>query len=32
LRRKVEKNPSEPQLIRTERGAGYFLDCEVEVV
>jgi len=32
LRRKVEKNPSEPQLIRTERGAGYYLDCEVEVL
>lgn len=32
LRRKVETNPSEPQLIRTERGAGYYLDCDVEVV
>ena len=31
LRRKIEANPSEPQLIRTERGAGYYLDCEVEV-
>ncbi len=31
LRRKIESNPSEPQLIRTERGAGYYLDCEVEV-
>ena len=31
LRRKLEVNPSEPQLIRTERGAGYYLDCEVEV-
>ena len=31
LRRKIEGNPSEPQLIRTERGAGYYLDCEVEV-
>ena len=31
LRRKLEANPSEPQLIRTERGAGYYLDCEVEV-
>jgi DNA-binding response OmpR family regulator len=31
LRRKIEVNPSEPQLIRTERGAGYYLDCEVEV-
>ena len=32
LRRKVEKNPSEPQLIRTERGAGYYLDSDVEVL
>jgi two-component system, OmpR family, response regulator len=31
LRRKIESNPSEPQLIRTERGAGYYLDCDVEV-
>jgi len=31
LRRKIESNPSEPQLIRTERGAGYYLDCEVEI-
>ena len=31
LRRKIETNASEPTLIRTERGAGYFLDCEVEV-
>jgi two-component system, OmpR family, response regulator len=31
LRRKIEVNPSEPQLIRTERGAGYYLDCEVEL-
>ncbi len=31
LRRKIETSPSEPQLIRTERGAGYYLDCEVEV-
>jgi DNA-binding response OmpR family regulator len=31
LRRKIEANPSEPQLIRTERGAGYYLDCEVEI-
>jgi two-component system OmpR family response regulator len=30
LRRKIEKNTAEPQLIKTERGAGYHLDCEVE--
>jgi len=31
LRRKLEKNPSEPEIIKTERGAGYFLACDVEV-
>ena len=31
LRRKLEKNPSEPELLKTERGAGYFLACDVEV-
>jgi len=31
LRRKVEADPSQPRLIRTERGAGYYLDCKVEV-
>jgi len=30
LRRKVEADPSQPRLIRTERGAGYYLDCKVE--
>ncbi len=29
LRRKIETDPNEPKLIRTERGAGYFLDCNV---
>lgn len=29
LRRKIEPNPRSPQLIRTERGAGYVLDAEV---
>lgn len=29
LRRKIEPNPRAPQLIRTERGAGYVLDAEV---
>lgn len=29
LRRKIEPNPRAPQLIRTERGAGYVFDAEV---
>jgi DNA-binding response OmpR family regulator len=32
LRRKIEQDPAEPRLIKTERGAGYYLDCAVEVV
>jgi DNA-binding response OmpR family regulator len=32
LRRKIERDPAEPGLIRTERGAGYYFDCEVEAV
>jgi DNA-binding response OmpR family regulator len=32
LRRKLETNPTEPQLIRTERGAGYVLTAPVEVL
>ena len=32
LRRKIEADPNEPKLIRTERGAGYFLDAEVVTV
>jgi DNA-binding response OmpR family regulator len=32
LRRKIEEKPNEPALIRTERGAGYFLDVPVETV
>lgn len=31
LRRKIEPDPNVPTLIRTERGAGYFLDCDVQV-
>nr|WP_281411483.1 response regulator [Enterovirga sp. DB1703] len=31
LRRKIETNPSQPRLIRTERGAGYVLAVPVEV-
>jgi two-component system OmpR family response regulator len=32
LRRKVEESPNQPKLIRTERGAGYYLDTPVEAV
>jgi two-component system, OmpR family, response regulator len=32
LRRKIETNPSDPRLIRTERGAGYILAVSVEVL
>jgi two-component system OmpR family response regulator len=32
LRRKLEANPSEPKLIRTERGAGYIFATEVEIL
>jgi two-component system OmpR family response regulator len=32
LRRKLERNPSEPTLIRTERGAGYVFAASVEVL
>jgi two-component system, OmpR family, response regulator len=30
LRRKLEQDPSRPTLIKTERGAGYFFDTDVE--
>ena len=32
LRRKIESDPSRPRLIRTERGAGYFFNSQVEIV
>jgi two-component system OmpR family response regulator len=32
LRRKLEADPSEPQLIRTERGAGYVFAAPVDVL
>ncbi len=32
LRRKIEVDPSQPQFIRTERGAGYFFDAPVKVM
>lgn len=31
LRRKIEADPNEPKMIKTERGAGYFFDAEVVV-
>jgi two-component system, OmpR family, response regulator len=30
LRRKLEANPSDPQLIKTERGIGYIFTGTVE--
>ena len=32
LRRKLEADPSRPELIKTDRGVGYFLDAKVETV
>jgi len=32
LRRKIEETPNKPNLIRTERGAGYYLNSQVETV
>jgi two-component system, OmpR family, response regulator len=32
LRRKIETNPKEPQIIRTERGLGYVFDTRVKAV
>ncbi|NDV87671.1 hypothetical protein GTW51_13265 [Aurantimonas aggregata] len=32
LRRKLEADPSNPRLIRTERGVGYMLTADVETV
>jgi len=32
LRRKIEVNPSQPEYIKTERGAGYVFDTRVEVL
>jgi two-component system OmpR family response regulator len=32
LRRKLEANPSEPTLIKTERGVGYIRDTAVEAL
>jgi two-component system, OmpR family, response regulator len=32
LRRKIEKDPTRPQFIRTERGAGYVFSVDVDVV
>ena len=32
LRRKIEESPNQPSLIKTERGAGYFLNATVETL
>src|ERR1700719_3487143 len=32
LRRKIEPNPSQPEYIKTDRGAGYIFDAPVEVL
>ena len=32
LRRKIEDNPSRPEYIKTQRGAGYLFDTSVEVL
>lgn len=32
LRRKIEDSPNQPNLIRTERGAGYYLNSTVETM
>ncbi|HRJ62218.1 MAG TPA: response regulator [Azospirillaceae bacterium] len=32
LRRKIETNPKEPRIIKTERGAGYVFDAKVRSV
>ncbi|KAF1045583.1 MAG: Aerobic respiration control protein ArcA [Herbaspirillum frisingense] len=32
LRRKLEADPKNPTLLRTERGAGYFLDAEIDTL
>ena len=32
LRRKIEVDPSHPQLVVTERGAGYTFNCAVEIL
>ncbi|MBP2299815.1 response regulator transcription factor [Azospirillum picis] len=32
LRRKIESNPQQPWLIRTERGLGYVFDCDIEAI
>jgi DNA-binding response OmpR family regulator len=32
LRRKIEADPSQPEYIKTERGAGYVFDTAVAVL
>jgi DNA-binding response OmpR family regulator len=32
LRKKIERNPSDPKLIKTVRGVGYTFACEVQII
>ena len=32
LRKKIERDPSDPKLIKTVRGVGYTFVCDVEVI
>jgi DNA-binding response OmpR family regulator len=32
LRRKIELDPSQPHLLKTERGVGYYFDAPVKLV
>ncbi|NNE82127.1 MAG: response regulator transcription factor [Silicimonas sp.] len=32
LRKKIERDPSEPKIIKTVRGVGYTLACDVQIV
>jgi DNA-binding response OmpR family regulator len=32
LRRKLEADPKNPRLLKTERGVGYFFDAEIETI
>ena len=32
LRKKIERDPSQPKLIKTVRGVGYTFACDVQIV